>query len=66
MEIRRQAYTYRKKNGELKSQTMKQKELKYGFATLNNHTIIRFRMVESQDQVKHCKGNKRIYSGYDR
>lgn len=32
-------YTYRKKNGELKSQTMKQKDLKYGFATLNNHTI---------------------------
>lgn len=30
---------YRKKKGELKSQTMKQKDLKYGFATLNKHTI---------------------------
>ena len=32
-------YEYRKKNGELKSQTMKQSDFKYGFATLNKHTI---------------------------
>ena len=32
-------YDYRKKNGELKSQTMKTRDFKLGFASLNNHTI---------------------------
>ncbi|MBD5540957.1 MAG: hypothetical protein HDR00_07140 [Lachnospiraceae bacterium] len=32
-------YDYRKKNGELKSQTMKAKDLMLGFASLNNHII---------------------------
>lgn len=32
-------YTYRKKDGELKSQTMKAKDFRLGFASLNNHTI---------------------------
>ena len=32
-------YGYRKKNGELKSQTMKTRDFKLGFASLNNHTI---------------------------
>lgn len=32
-------YDYRKKNGELKSNTMKAKDLKLGFASLNKHTI---------------------------
>lgn len=32
-------YAYRKKNGELKSQTMKAKDLRLGFASLNNHII---------------------------
>lgn len=32
-------YDYRKKNGELKSQTMKAKDFSLGFASLNNHTI---------------------------
>lgn len=32
-------YDYRKKNGELKSQTMKTKDFRLGFASLNNHTI---------------------------
>lgn len=32
-------YAYRKKDGELKSQTMKAKDFRLGFASLNNHTI---------------------------
>lgn len=32
-------YAYRKKDGELKSQTMKTKDFSLGFASLNNHTI---------------------------
>lgn len=32
-------YEYRKKDGELKSQTMKTKDFRLGFASLNNHTI---------------------------
>lgn len=32
-------YDYRKKDGELKSQTMKTKDFRFGFASLNNHTI---------------------------
>lgn len=32
-------YDYRKKDGELKSQTMKTKDFRLGFASLNNHTI---------------------------
>jgi hypothetical protein len=32
-------YIYRKKDGELKSQTMKTKDFMYGFASLNKHTI---------------------------
>lgn len=32
-------YDYRKKDGELKSQTMKSKDFRLGFASLNNHTI---------------------------
>ena len=32
-------YDYRKKNGELKSQTMKAKDFRLGFASLNNHTV---------------------------
>lgn len=32
-------YDYRKKDGELKSQTMKTKDFSLGFASLNNHTI---------------------------
>lgn len=32
-------YDYRKKNGELKSQTMKAKDFTLGFASLNKHTI---------------------------
>lgn len=32
-------YDYRKKNGELKSATIRTKDLKYGFSTLNKHTI---------------------------
>ncbi|MFR7640859.1 MAG: DUF3800 domain-containing protein [Coprococcus sp.] len=32
-------YTYRKKDGELKSRTMKVKDFRLGFASLNNHTI---------------------------
>ena len=32
-------YTYRKKDGELKSRTMKVKDVRLGFASLNNHTI---------------------------
>lgn len=32
-------YDYRKQNGELKSQTLKAKDLRLGFASLNNHTI---------------------------
>ena len=32
-------YDYRKKDGELKSQTMKVKDFRLGFASLNNHTI---------------------------
>ena len=32
-------YDYRKKDGELKSQTMKTKDFSIGFASLNNHTI---------------------------
>ena len=32
-------YAYRKKDGELKSQTMKVKDFRLGFASLNNHTI---------------------------
>lgn len=32
-------YYYRKKDGELKSQTMKTKDFRFGFASLNNHTI---------------------------
>lgn len=32
-------YAYRKKDGELKSQTMKTKDFRLGFASLNNHTI---------------------------
>ena len=32
-------YAYRKKEGELKSQTMKAKDFRLGFASLNNHTI---------------------------
>lgn len=32
-------YDYRKKNGELKSQTMRTKDLKLGFASLNKNTI---------------------------
>lgn len=32
-------YAYRKKDGELKSQTMKAKDFRFGFASLNNYTI---------------------------
>ena len=32
-------YAYRKKDGELKSRTMKAKDFRLGFASLNNHTI---------------------------
>ena len=32
-------YDYRKKDGELKSQTMKTKDFRLGFASLNSHTI---------------------------
>lgn len=32
-------YEYRKVDGELKSHTMKQKDFRHGFATLNKHTI---------------------------
>lgn len=32
-------YDYRKKDGELKRQTMKTKNFRLGFASLNNHTI---------------------------
>ena len=32
-------YDYRKKDGELKSQTMKTKDFSLGFTSLNNHTI---------------------------
>lgn len=32
-------YAYRKKDGELKSQTMRTKDFSLGFASLNNHTI---------------------------
>lgn len=32
-------YDYRKKDGELKSQTMKAKDFRLGFASFNNHTI---------------------------
>ena len=46
-------YTYRKKVGERKSQTMKAKDFRLGFASLNNHTICLLytaRCVEETDR----------------